>query len=139
VTPTSPFSIDVRFLGGLSPAQQAAFANAAQRWAQVITGDLPPDIVDGHTIDDVLIEAEGVPIDGPGRTLGQAGPTHVRLGSLLPVKGIMSFDTADLDRMEADGSLTDVILHEMGHVLGFGTLCKPCHDLVYILRDFSRL
>jgi hypothetical protein len=34
----------------------------------------------------------------------------------------MSFDTADLDRMEANNTLTDVILHEMGHVLGFGTL-----------------
>ena len=85
-------------------------------------GDLPPAIVDGVTIDDVLIEAEGVLIDGPGGILGQAGPTHIRPGSNLPVKGIMSFDTADLARMEADGSLTDVILHEMGHVLGFGTL-----------------
>jgi subtilisin-like proprotein convertase family protein len=121
-TPTSPFTIDVRFLRGLSPAQQAAFANAAQRWAQIITGDLPTAIVNGVTIDDVLIDAEGVPIDGPGRVLGQAGPTHLRPGSLLPVKGIMSFDTADLARMEADGSLTDVILHEMAHVLGFGTL-----------------
>ena len=34
----------------------------------------------------------------------------------------MEFDSADLDRLEADGSLADVILHEMGHVLGFGTL-----------------
>ena len=122
MTPTSPFIVDVRFLGGLSPTQQAAFANAAQRWAQIIRGDLPTAIVDGVTIDDVLIEAEGVLIDGPGGILGQAGPTHIRPGSNLPVKGIMSFDTADLDRMEADGSLTDVILHEMGHVLGFGTL-----------------
>jgi subtilisin-like proprotein convertase family protein len=122
VTETSPFTVEVRFLGGLSPTQQAAFANAAQRWAQIIRGDLPTAIVDGVTIDDVLIEAEGVLIDGPGGVLGQAGPTAIRPGSNLPVKGIMSFDTADLDRMEADGSLTDVILHEMGHVLGFGTL-----------------
>lgn len=122
VTETSPFTVEVRFLGGLSPTQQAAFANAAQRWAQIIRGDLPTAIVDGVTVDDVLIEAEGVLIDGPGGILGQAGPTHIRPGSNLPVKGIMSFDTADLDRMEADGSLTDVILHEMGHVLGFGTL-----------------
>jgi hypothetical protein len=122
VAPTSPFTVDVRFLGGLSAAQQAAFANAAQRWAQIITGDLPSAVVDGVTIDDVLIDAEGVPIDGPGGILGQAGPTHIRPGSRLPIKGIMSFDTADLDRMEASGSLTDVILHEMGHVLGFGTL-----------------
>ncbi|EAR21986.1 proprotein convertase P-domain-containing protein [Nitrococcus mobilis] len=122
VTETSPFAIEVRFLGGLSPAQQSAFAQAAQRWAQIIRGDLPSAVVDGITIDDVLIEAEGVSLDGPGGILGQAGPTHVRPGSNLPVKGIMSFDTADLDRMEVDNSLIDVILHEMGHVLGFGTL-----------------
>lgn len=122
VMETSPFTVEVRFLGGLSPTQQAAFANAAQRWAQIIRGDLPTAIVDGVTIDDVLIDAEGVLIDGPGGILGQAGPTAIRPGSNLPVKGIMSFDTADLDRMEADGSLTDVILHEMGHVLGLGTL-----------------
>ena len=57
----------------------------------------------------------------------------------------MSFDTADLARMEADGSLTDVILHEMGHVLGFGTLwsrhashCRCRHresDLCWRKRD----
>lgn len=121
-TETSPFAIEVRFLGGLSPTQQAAFAGAARRWGQIIRGDLPSVIVDGVTIDDVLIEAEGKVIDGPGKVLGQAGPTHIRPGSNLPAKGIMSFDTADLERMEADGSLTDVILHEMGHVLGFGTL-----------------
>jgi subtilisin-like proprotein convertase family protein len=130
VTQSSPFTIDVRFLRGLSPAQQAAFANASQRWAQIITGDLPSAIIDGVTIDDVLIEAEGVPIDGPGGILGQAGPTHIRPGSRLPVKGIMSFDTADLARMEADGSLTDVILHEMGHVLGFGTLWSDLRLIV---------
>jgi subtilisin-like proprotein convertase family protein len=130
VTETSPFAIEVRFLGGLSPAQQAAFTNAAQRWAEIITGDLPTAIIDGVTIDDILIEAEGVPIDGPGGILGQAGPTHIRPGSGLPAKGIMSFDTADLDRMEADGSLTDVILHEMGHVLGFGTLWSRMNLIV---------
>ncbi len=34
----------------------------------------------------------------------------------------MEFDTADLAAMEAKGSLLSVILHEMGHVLGIGTL-----------------
>jgi hypothetical protein len=34
----------------------------------------------------------------------------------------MRFDTADLGTMEANGTLRDVILHEMGHVLGLGTL-----------------
>ena len=34
----------------------------------------------------------------------------------------MSFDTADLKQMERDGTLNDVITHEMGHVLGIGTV-----------------
>lgn len=121
-TPESGFQVEVRFLGGLSPNQQAAFASAAERWSQIIIGDVPPVLLEGETIDDVLIEARGVPIDGPGGILGQAGPRFIRPTSNLPIKGIMSFDTADLDRMEADGSLEDVILHEMAHVLGFGTL-----------------
>lgn len=121
-TPEAAFKIDVRFLGGLSPSHQAAFAAAAERWSEIIVGDIPPVILDGERIDDVLIEARGEPIDGPGGVLGQAGPRFIRPTSNLPVKGIMSFDVADLNRMENEGSLEDVILHEMGHVLGFGTL-----------------
>jgi predicted Zn-dependent protease len=36
---------------------------------------------------------------------------------MIPAKGRMEFDRADLARMEADGSLTSVIVHEMGHVI----------------------
>jgi hypothetical protein len=34
----------------------------------------------------------------------------------------MQFDTADLATMQANGTLNDVIAHEMGHVLGIGTI-----------------
>ena len=34
----------------------------------------------------------------------------------------MEFDAADLDRLEQRGSLEETILHEMGHVLGIGTI-----------------
>lgn len=34
----------------------------------------------------------------------------------------MQFDTADLNNMENNGTLFDVIAHEMAHVIGFGTL-----------------
>jgi len=123
----SPFAIEVRFLGGLTPGQQQAFAAAADRWTTMIVGDLPAVQVDGETIDDLLILAQGVPIDGPGRILGQAGPTHLRpkgagSAAFLPAKGVMSFDTADLEQMERAGTLRDVITHEMGHVLGAGTV-----------------
>lgn len=123
----SPFTIEVRFVGGLNDRQQAAFSTAADRWTRIIVGDLPPVELDGETVDDVLILAEGADIDGEGQVLGQAGPTDLRPASagaaaLLPVRGQMTFDTADLARLETDGSLDDVITHEMGHVLGIGTL-----------------
>jgi hypothetical protein len=123
----SAFKIEVRFLGGLTTAQKNAFKTAADRWASVITGDLPSVRVDGEVVDDLLILAQGISIDGPGRILGQAGPTHIRPAAagkskFLPVKGIMSFDSADLKDMQKEGTLKDVITHEMGHVLGIGTL-----------------
>ncbi|WP_287134026.1 leishmanolysin-related zinc metalloendopeptidase, partial [Alteromonas sp.] len=34
----------------------------------------------------------------------------------------MRFDTADLASLESRGTLFDVIVHEMAHVIGFGTL-----------------
>jgi len=123
----SPYTIEVRFLGGLTDSQKQAFKSAADRWCTVIVGDLPSVMVDGEVIDDILILAEGSDIDGVNGILGQAGPTAIRpaaagAAAFLPAKGSMQFDTADLAAMEAAGTLNDVITHEMGHVLGIGTV-----------------
>jgi len=123
----SAYKIEVRFLGGLTPTQKNAFKAAANRWSKVIVGDVLSVIVNGEVIDDLLIMAQGVAIDGPGRILGQAGPTHLRPSSagtnaFLPARGLISFDTADLAQMQASGTLLDVITHEMGHVIGMGTI-----------------
>ena len=124
---TSPFTIEVRFMGGLTTKQKNAFKAAADRWSRVIVGDLPSVMVDGEVIDDLVIVAQGQAIDGPGKILGQAGPTRLRpanagTAAFLPAKGKMQFDTADLKKMETEGTLNDVITHEMGHVLGIGTI-----------------
>jgi leishmanolysin len=124
VAAVSPFTIEIRFLGGLTESQKNAFKRAAERWTRVIVGDLPAFEVNGEIIDDILIEAQGQNIDGPGKILGQAGPTRIRPGTFLPAKGKMVFDTADLAQMEQRGTLVDVITHEMGHVLGIGTIWK---------------
>jgi hypothetical protein len=47
--------------------------------------------------------------------------------------GVMQFDTDDLEQLETGGFLGDVILHEMGHVLGIGTLW----DIQGLLADPS--
>ncbi|MCH8828570.1 MAG: peptidase [Planctomycetes bacterium] len=122
------FSIEVRFLGGLTATQQVAFESAASRWQQIITGDLPRVRFRNEIIDGILITAQGVRIDGLGdpvtgtNTLGQAAPLAFRPGSQLPAFGFMEFDTADLLNLELRGGLEDLILHEMGHVLGIGTI-----------------
>ncbi len=123
--PAGAFDIVVVFGGGLTPSQEAIFTQAEQRWEEIIIGDVPDINVPGiGLVDDVVINASGVAIDGPGGILGQAGPdpASLRPGTYIPAAGIMQFDTADLAALENSGQLDEVILHEMAHVLGFGTI-----------------
>jgi hypothetical protein len=120
---TSGYQVVVRFTdSSLTTSQRAVFQQAADRWAQIIVGDLPDVVVNGISVDDIVIDASAPTIDGRGGILGQAGPTAIRTGSNLPARGVMQFDSADLVALEASGDLLPVILHEMGHVIGIGTI-----------------
>jgi hypothetical protein len=116
------FDILVRYRTKMTPAQQAAFQIAADRWEAIIIGDLVDHRTDLGMTDDVIIDASVSPIDGVGMVLGQAGPRAFRDPNFLPSRGEMAFDSADLRSLEASGRLNDVITHEMGHVLGIGTI-----------------
>ncbi len=118
---TGSFDITLRTTG-LTTSQLATFRQAAARWSQAIVGDLPNATYNGVAVDDLLIDASASPIDGPGGVLGQAGPDVIRSGSSLPIHGTMQFDSADLASLEASGQLFSTVLHEMGHVLGIGTI-----------------
>lgn len=117
--------ISIRFGVGLTSTQQQAFQFAAVRWSQVITSRLPDVMIDGEVVTGVRIDASGARIDGPAGILGQAGPVLLRPGSMLPATGVMQFDSGDLADLERRNGLVDVIIHEMGHVLGIGTLWSP--------------
>jgi hypothetical protein len=133
------FAITLCFQTTMTPSQRSAFVDAAVRWGMLITGDLSDipatngdTIPSGScgsgspsvnmTIDDLLIFARVEPIDGLHGVLGSAGPCFIRNSNSLPVVGVMRFDVADVATMESDGTLGSVILHEMGHVLGIGSL-----------------
>jgi hypothetical protein len=78
-----------------------------------------------QTITDIVIFASFDSIDGPGHTLAESGPCFLRTsgsGAGLTVVGVMKFDTADVGSLVTNGTLNSVVLHEMNHVLGFGTL-----------------
>lgn len=119
--PPGAFDIVVR-ASGLTASQQQVFNRAAARWEQVITGDLPDATYQGVRVDDLLIDARARAIDGRDGVLAESGPDTFRSGSQLPYHGTMQFDSADLASLESSGQLYDVVLHEMGHVLGIGTI-----------------
>ncbi len=140
------YNIEIVRLGGGGPAIAQALDDAARRWEQIVVGDLP-DVsfaaspVDSaacgvrhpgfnDVVDDVRIFVQLEEIDGPGNVLGSAGTCFVRDPELLTVVGQMRFDTDDLPRLADDGRLTDVVIHEIGHVLGIGTLWEDFGFLV---------
>lgn len=129
------YGITLCFNSSMTASQRAAFENAVTRWQGLITGDLANVTVNAAggtcfsggpaisaTVDDLLIFATVQAIDGPGGILGSAGPCFIRSSGSLPIMGSMRFDAADVATMEGNGSYGSVILHEMGHVLGIGTL-----------------
>lgn len=132
-TITSQFNIAFDFGPNISEAQKVLFNQAARRWESVITGDLPdidnvsiakdacgtPHAAFTGAVDDVVIFADVRPVDGPNNVLASAGPCQLRARpSLLTIYGVMIFDSADSNTSD----LFETILHEMGHVLGIGTL-----------------
>lgn len=137
-----------------------ALSRAAARWQALIVGGLPTITLAGNvgigpvslisnasgradtipciprvqntTIKDVNIYAYVLPIDGASGSniLGFATPVYVRSGTNLPFAGCMVFDADNISEMETNGTLEDVLLHEMAHVFGFGTIWEDNKLLV---------
>lgn len=133
--PAPVFDIEVVFTAGSPTASQAqAFRLAEERWERIITGDLPDDYAVlpewscgaspalDRPIDDLVIYVNLSEIDGPNGILGGAGVCFLHEVGLLPAIGQMTLDGADVAAMESQGLFETVVLHEMGHALGFGTL-----------------
>jgi len=103
-------------------SQQAAFTNAEATWESLITSYKTTGVTTGTTL---TISANNPIIDGAGGTLGSAGPsTGNSFGGsyLYATTGAMNFDSADVAALETAGTWEAVILHEMAHVIGIGTL-----------------
>lgn len=131
---TEPFNLTLLGLDSVDSAVAAAASGAAARWEQVVVSGFPDttefpswcqdptDYTLPDSVDDVAIEIQVAALDGPGGTLGSAGPKCILMPSERSVTGLIFIDEADVGSMIADGSLGNVILHEIGHVLGIGTL-----------------
>lgn len=143
--PSSEFVLELRWLGTApTGATLAAFEGAATTIRSMITGPLTgvsipnsfnnisqcdasltgfPD-VSRDPIPGLVIYIRVQAIDGVSGTLGSAGPCLVRGAAQknLPALGVMRLDEDDLANLLGAGRLQTVVLHEMMHVLGFGTI-----------------
>jgi len=130
------FHVDVRFLGTVSTTLRTAALAAAARWEQVITQPLVPyqvvaaagDCGKGipavnETVQNMIIYVQADSIDGRGKIAGQASPCIIRDDApQLTALGTLEVDTADVASTASAGVLTDLLTHEMGHIIGIGTL-----------------
>ena len=107
---------------------------ATARWSEVIVADVPDvsipvrdqsDCGVSGVVDDLVILVEFLVIDGPGGVLGRAGPLCLR-ENLLTISGVMEFDVADYD----PAFFRQTALHEIGHVVGIGTLWPDKNFLI---------
>lgn len=141
----SEFEIELNFVDGLNASMRGVFEVAKDRWESIILGG-----ENGSPLK-LVINAEGAALDGVDGKLGEAGPTALGNSGDLPSEGKMRFDTADLNAMQRNGSLVNVIIHEMGHVLGSGLLWErkglitshPVHGPIFTgrnaMEEFGRL
>ena len=125
----SVFNIELVFLEDFSDSRKRKIGFAAQRWASIFTADLPDyefssdwqascgnqsfEIRKGERIDDLRIYVGF--IDSGGWAIGRGWPSLLR-DNHLPVVGCMVFSPIGVF-----GNTYFTGLHEIGHVLGFGT------------------
>ena len=120
------YNITIEFKGTWTQELYNIFVSAADQLTSLIIGEIPNVTVYGakggpKTVDDILITAELGNIDGLYGVLGQAGPTSVRTASSLPATATMKFDIVDVNAMGLS-VFEEVVLHEMSHSLGFGSI-----------------
>lgn len=137
--PDTAYNIEIRYYGPEpSPQVRAAFETARLRVQSMVTADLPATLINNvnltsnetcgvpvtlnETVDDLVIFATVKTIDGVGKVQASSGPCLVRSTGKLPVVGRMEMDVDDLNQLANTGRLDPVVLHEMLHVLGFGTI-----------------
>ena len=132
------YAIDLIMVDPPDEAVQAVFDDAVEYWESILADTELPDIPVGadvplgcegvttdqslEIIDDLAIVASVGKIDGRGGVLGWAALCGMREESRLPLIGALRFDADDLEVLQESDAMEEVIVHEIGHLLGIGTV-----------------
>lgn len=98
-----------------------AFDNAISRWSQIVLGGCPK-IPNFSPNIDFNITAFTSRIDGLGGISAGAKPINIDANFQDSSASWIFFDIADIQTLSSAEILEDTILHEIGHILGIGTL-----------------
>lgn len=129
--------VKLEFPEGVNSQFAPAFENAAALWNRVIISGVPPVVLDssfnanrqcgvnfqynaGEALEGLTIFSTVEAIDGVGGILSMSGPCAS--SNSFSILGRMLVDSFDAKTRLADSSLEDTIAHEIGQVLGVGSL-----------------
>ncbi len=120
------FSIQLDLDSSWNQPTRTVLEEAAAFWGTVITASLPPVMLpNGQRVENLRVRC-AVVSEGAGGDFAQAGPKALRPESaggaaFLPATGDLFLDGDDVAMLAGDGRLRSVLIHELGHVLGFET------------------
>lgn len=133
--PDTGFHIAFAFASSVGTALEGAILSAGAYWMSILSATEFTDIdvndtwtcsifgasfeVDVGYVDDLAIVSAVVDIDGAGGTLAAATGCYRRAGGGDRILGAIVFDGADLGGL-GGSDLSQLALHEIAHVLGFG-------------------
>jgi len=138
------FTIELQMISkGTGSDVMNAIFSGKERWEMVILQELPsvskvaanveacpgnPETLQTtvRSIDNLLVFVYIKSIDGRGGTLAISGPCRLD-NQNFPRTGIMTLDGDDIASLMAQNNLANVVRHELGHVLGLGTLWESSH------------
>ena len=150
VSDANEFNIHIDFSGSWTSQEQAIATWAADLWSTIITADVRDDTdLNGNLVDDIAISMSIGRIDGSGNpitgdVLAQTQIIAVRdpgsIDQWLPVTSSIKLDSTDLNnsiKQGWSGTWDTIVLHEMGHALGFAGIIFDNLGLVDSFGNFA--